>query len=366
MFLMVMKPSPNSLRKTASSMLALYSIAVALPSWCRRQALAQHEAGPGRLMAAERPTESVSYRVMGVPAGYWLGSRGVGPIIRASIKALTAWDLLMLPVLALLVLAVHEAGHLAGGMSRGMRFLLFVAGPFGWVRSGEKIRFRWFFNLRSATRGAMRCRVSCCCRNCGADCRRPLSSLALALAALVAFGWCRDGSAYSLFVAGFSFAIFLLTAPFRAGGFMSDGMQPCSGGTGDGGARAPAGGGRAEHGGPSAELDAQRAKSPWRRAGVRLACLYSYAKALDNRHRVRRPVVDRIEACSTATRMAFDSLAEVALFEAPTARVQTGDGLVGADNGRSVAGAFWRRRPWLRCRAAIRSPGQHSQAPKPA
>ncbi len=167
----------------------------------------------------------------GALAGYWLGSRGVQvPIVRASIKALTAWDLLMLPVLVLLVLAVHEAGHLAGGMSRGMRFLLFVAGPFGWVRSGEKIRFRWFFNL--GTLGGLAAAMPVPGQPLLPQLQRlivggPLSSLVLAGVALAVF-WGVPGrfGAYALFIAGFSFVIFLLTAaPFRAGGFMSDGMQ---------------------------------------------------------------------------------------------------------------------------------------------
>ena len=50
-------------------------------------------------------------------------------------------------MLIVFVLAFHEAGHLAGGMSRGMRFLLFIAGPFGWIRGKDGVRFRWFFNL---------------------------------------------------------------------------------------------------------------------------------------------------------------------------------------------------------------------------
>jgi len=47
-------------------------------------------------------------------------------------EILTAWDLLALPVLILIVLATHEIGHLVGGLSQGMRFLLLIVGPFGW------------------------------------------------------------------------------------------------------------------------------------------------------------------------------------------------------------------------------------------
>ena len=84
----------------------------------------------------------------GAACGFLMAKFGMEmPLVRASLKTLSAWDLLMLPVLIVVVLAVHEAGHLAGGMSRGMRFLLFIAGPFGLVRTQEGIRFRWFFNL---------------------------------------------------------------------------------------------------------------------------------------------------------------------------------------------------------------------------
>lgn len=147
-----------------------------------------------------------------------------------SLRALGGWDLLALPLLALLVIAVHEAGHLAMGMGRGMRFLMFVAGPFGLVASGDGVRFRWFFNL--GTMGGVAAALP--------DPGRPLvpqmipmvlggplASLLLAAAAL-AIAWAGDGrlAAYALITGLLSLAIFAVTAlPFRAGGFMSDGMQ---------------------------------------------------------------------------------------------------------------------------------------------
>ena len=147
-----------------------------------------------------------------------------------SLKALTPWDLLALPVIMVFVLAFHEAGHLAGGMSRGMRFLLFIAGPFGWVRGKDGVRFRWFFNL--GTLGGVAAAMPVPGLPLRPQLTRlvvggPLASLVLAVAGLAVF-WLVPGrvGAYALVTAGLSLAIFVVTAvPMRAGGFMSDGMQ---------------------------------------------------------------------------------------------------------------------------------------------
>lgn len=60
---------------------------------------------------------------------------------------LTAWNLLAIPVLILLVLSWHEIGHLLAGLSQGMRFLLLIVGPFGWHASTSGIRFQWNTNV---------------------------------------------------------------------------------------------------------------------------------------------------------------------------------------------------------------------------
>jgi hypothetical protein len=167
----------------------------------------------------------------GATAGLLLARSGLRlEPVRAALDALSAWDLLVLPVIALLVIAVHEAGHLAGGMSRGMRFLLYVVGPFGWFGSAQGVHFRWCFNL--GTLGGVAATMP--------DPRQPLApqmmpvvlggplaSLLLAAAGL-ALASVLDArpAAYALLTGGFSAAIFVMTAlPFRAGGFMSDGMQ---------------------------------------------------------------------------------------------------------------------------------------------
>lgn len=163
--------------------------------------------------------------------GYLLATAGASFLPGSlSLKALTAWDLLALPVITVFVLAFHEAGHLAGGMSRGMRFLLFIAGPFGWVRGKDGVRFRWFFNL--GTLGGVAAAMPVPGQPLKPQLTRlvvggPLASLVLAAAGFAVF-WFVPGrvGAYALVTAGLSLAIFVVTAvPMRSGGFMSDGMQ---------------------------------------------------------------------------------------------------------------------------------------------
>jgi hypothetical protein len=45
-----------------------------------------------------------------------------------------------LPVLYLVTIAIHEAGHVAGGLIAGFRTLLFIVGPFRLERTGERFR----------------------------------------------------------------------------------------------------------------------------------------------------------------------------------------------------------------------------------
>ena len=144
---------------------------------------------------------------------------------------LTAWDLLALPVLVLIVLGTHEIGHLLGGLSQGMRFLLLIVGPFGWHASVRGVRFEW--NTSPALMGGIAAAVP---TRTGASLGRqllvliaggPVASLLLTIVAvaLAAVSGPRF-AAYSIFVAAISFGIFLVTLiPVRSGGFMSDGMQ---------------------------------------------------------------------------------------------------------------------------------------------
>ena len=146
-------------------------------------------------------------------------------------KVLTAWDLLALPILILIVLGTHEIGHLLGGLSQGMRFLMLIVGPFGWHASVSGVRFEW--NTNPALMGGLAAALP---TKVDASLRRqllvltaggPLASLLLTVFA-VALASLSDPrlAAYSIFVAATSFGIFLVTLiPMRAGGFMSDGMQ---------------------------------------------------------------------------------------------------------------------------------------------
>lgn len=169
--------------------------------------------------------------LVGAGFGFLLakGAMGLGPV-NESLKSLSAWDLLALPLAWLLVVAVHESGHLAGGMSRGMRFLLIIVGPFGLVRTGEGLAFRWYFNL--GTLGGVAAALPVASAPIKPQLQRlvvggPLSSLLLAGLCAVVF-MVSEGrvAAYAAITGALSALIFLVTAvPMRAGGFMSDGMQ---------------------------------------------------------------------------------------------------------------------------------------------
>lgn len=143
----------------------------------------------------------------------------------------TPWDLLAFPFLMLIVLGTHEIGHLIGGLSQGMRFLLLIVGPFGWHASPTGPRFEW--NTNVALMGGLAATLP---TEVGSSLRRqllvmiaggPLASLLLAIFAVAAIAYVDPRvAAYCLIVAATSFGIFLVTLiPVRAGGFMSDGMQ---------------------------------------------------------------------------------------------------------------------------------------------
>ena len=169
--------------------------------------------------------------VAGAGLGYLLGRMiKQVPALAERAQAMVWWDLLLIPVLFLLVLAVHEAGHLLGGLRRGMRFLLYIVGPFQFSRTQSGIRFNWLFNLGTfgglvaATPDPDRpLRPQLLSLTAGG----PLASLLLALSGFMLFSM-QDGrlGVHALLVALMSMLIFLVTAiPSRVGGFMSDGKQ---------------------------------------------------------------------------------------------------------------------------------------------
>ena len=167
--------------------------------------------------------------------GYFVGKGvhsqpAIAHWLKHSVGSLTGWDSLVFPVLFLLVIAIHELGHLLGGLSQGMRFLLLIFGPFQWNATKDGIRFRWVTNL--GLMGGVAATLPVRMDNLRQQLLPmivggPLASLGLAmLAAVLSFGATGRLAGYAAVVALLSLAIFLVTAiPFRAGGFMSDGMQ---------------------------------------------------------------------------------------------------------------------------------------------
>jgi hypothetical protein len=171
------------------------------------------------------------FGAVGAGIGYLVGKSAAGmPWLRQHFEAFGTLDLLVLPVVILLVLAVHEVGHLLGGFSRGMRFLLLIVGPCMWTRSPDGVRFKWVFNL--GTMGGIAAATPDPSAPLTPQLQRliiggPLASLVLAVLGLaMALGLEGRAGAWGLIIGALSLLIFLVTAaPLRAGGFMSDGMQ---------------------------------------------------------------------------------------------------------------------------------------------
>jgi len=146
-------------------------------------------------------------------------------------EILTAWDILAIPVLILIVLGTHEIGHVLSGLSQGMRLLMLIVGPFGWHASASGIRFEWNTNL--ALMGGLAATLP---TKHGASLRQqllvliaggPAASLLLAIVAIVIASVSDPRfAAYCIFVAATSLGVFLVTLiPVRVGGFLSDGLQ---------------------------------------------------------------------------------------------------------------------------------------------
>ncbi|MFZ9364232.1 MAG: site-2 protease family protein, partial [Arenimonas sp.] len=186
---------------------------------------------PAKTFTLKKIFSIVVFAVLGMGVGFFIGKAiKTMPELTSRLDALQMWDLLLLPISFLFVLAVHEAGHLLGGFRKGMRFLLYIVGPFQLTRTASGIRFNWIFNL--GTFGGLAAatpdpeqpiRPQFLSLIAGG----PLASLLLAALGVAVFLF-TDGrfSAHALLIALFSALIFLVTAvPSRAGGFMSDGMQ---------------------------------------------------------------------------------------------------------------------------------------------
>lgn len=172
-----------------------------------------------------------AFGAAGLALGYLLGKSAPElPWLRQKLDALTTLDLLVVPVLILLVLAAHELGHLLGGFSRGMRFLLLIIGPFQWTRAQDGVVFRW--NRHLGLMGGLAAATPDPAQPLVPQLRRlvaggPLASLLLGVLGLAGGLWLDGRPGAYLVIFGFvSLGIFVVTAlPLHAGGFMSDGMQ---------------------------------------------------------------------------------------------------------------------------------------------
>ena len=143
------------------------------------------------------------------------------------------WLLLCIPLLYILVVGIHELGHVAAGRWQRFQFYGLTVGPLAWKPDNNgKTRFHWNKSLNLAggvavmlPKGAEGLRRRFMWFAAGG----PLASLLLAAAA---YGLSQllapPNFLYFLFLVlcFFSLAIFVATIlPFRAGGFASDGMR---------------------------------------------------------------------------------------------------------------------------------------------
>lgn len=166
----------------------------------------------------------------GVAFGVALARFGVDIDLTGLGGAFDGWPLAatVLPVLAayVLVVFVHEAGHLVGGLAGGMRFLLMTVGPLRVTRGAQGLRVGTFW--RGGGFGGLTAMAP--------DPQRPLSPQLLKLIAggpLASGLLCLCGlalvpagglvAAVGYLLALMSGLVFLVTAiPFRIHGFLND------------------------------------------------------------------------------------------------------------------------------------------------
>jgi hypothetical protein len=148
------------------------------------------------------------------------------------LEKLSVWEtLIALPLLMLLVVGVHEFGHLIAGLLQGMRFVLLIIYPFQWTATSKGIRFGIVTNIgqmgglavTAPTTVGPKIKRQLACVIAGG----PIASLTLAIIASIPV-WFLDGrfAGYCQLLSVLSFGCFLLTIiPGEFGGFMTDGMQ---------------------------------------------------------------------------------------------------------------------------------------------
>lgn len=131
--------------------------------------------------------------------------------------------LVLLPVIILVVLAVHELGHLAGGRISGFRFAMFAVGPIFITREGTlKIRWNRSLALWGGIAAAVPVRHDNLNRAMGIYMAGgPLASMLLAVVL-----WGISARVEIRIMAAFSALIGIVTLiPMRSGGFLSDGAR---------------------------------------------------------------------------------------------------------------------------------------------
>jgi hypothetical protein len=146
---------------------------------------------------------------------------------------LSPWMLVALPVIVLLGLALHEAGHVAAGLTGGFEFRLFVAGPLRVERQDGRLRAS--FNRIAMLWGGI---AGCVPKSYGADLAGkmmlfvaggPLFSLLGAVCLIPGHSFLHSHTNASFLLVTFgmiSAALGMMTLlPLSMGGFTSDGMR---------------------------------------------------------------------------------------------------------------------------------------------
>ena len=184
-------------------------------------------------------TAKFSVKYILTVVGFVLVGAAVGYVIAGGVKTtggkahVSLWMLALIPPAGLLAIALHEAGHVAGGLMSGFRFYLYVAGPLRIERNGERLRFG--FNSVGILWGGL---AACIPKRVGPEIRGgmlrftaggPVASLLLVLVLLPASAM-RAAHPDLAYLLG-SFALMsggvgLVTlVPMQVGGFTNDGSR---------------------------------------------------------------------------------------------------------------------------------------------
>lgn len=159
--------------------------------------------------------------------------RGVGEApdwMTVRFAGMTLWHVALVPLWMWLAVVLHELGHLAGGLMRGMRFLLLIVGPLRLRRTADGLRWDWvrhggtFAGLAAAIPDATRDqRVQSLWLIAGG----PLANLLLALLAFaLAAALPNHAGGHALMFGVLSTLMFVVNAlPMRVRGLMTDGFQ---------------------------------------------------------------------------------------------------------------------------------------------